>query len=82
MQASAEVFGKAVALGPFEQTAELDGGGEQTMKRRIEQMRKRLAEQRRLWRHNQTQRQSTDEARTIERFAFKALMTSDMPATH
>ncbi len=46
------------------------------MKRRIEEIRKRLAEQRRLWRHNHTQHR-------WERFGMKmGLMISNMPATH
>src|SRR5258705_10110931 len=55
MQACAVISGKAVALGGLMHTAQLNGGGDRAMKRQIEEIRKRLAEQRRLRHHNRTQ---------------------------
>jgi hypothetical protein len=58
-------------------------GGDKAMKRRIEQMKKRLAEQRRLWHHNHVQPPRIANATMMERFGIKRkLMISDMPATH
>jgi len=64
-------------------TAALNGGGDRAMKRRIEEMRKRLAAQRRLLRHNHVQPRRIGKTTTMEQFGFKeALKISDMPATH